>query len=137
MIVYRGSSTKDFKIKKWVRSRYGLRCLFFASNIELAKLYAIHRANEMYLRDGGFVHEVEIQGYIKEYDFGHAISYSNDFRNLIYKLHREGHKIVRIINVFDYPSKKLMRPTGSDVIVVFDYECIKSFKLIMKGVRLA
>lgn len=137
MKVYIGSSSKDFNIKPAVRSRYGLRCLFFASTIELAKLYAVHHANEMCLYDGGFVHEVILQGYVKEHDFEHGISYSKEFRNLIYKLHRESHKIVRITNVFDYPSGKLMRPTGSDVIVVFDFKCIISIKLIMEGVRMA
>jgi hypothetical protein len=134
MIVYRGSSRDNFKIEKWKRSRYGFKALFFASDIELAKLYAQHRADEEGKRNGGFVYESEIIDYLHSVDYGNKTSYSNDFRNLMYKLYREGHKGVIIKNVFDYPSKKLMRHNVSDVIVVFDFDIIKSFKLIQSNV---
>ena len=53
----------------------------------------------------------------------------------MYKLYREGHKGVIIKNVYDYPSKKLMSFNLSDVIVIFDLDIIKSFKLIQSNVR--
>ena len=135
MIVDRGSSRDDFKIEKWKTSRYGFHALFFASDLELAKLYAQHRADEERKRNGGFVYEFEIPDYLHSVDYGNKISYSNDFRNLMYKLYREDHKGVIIKNVYDYPSKKLMSFNLSDVIVIFDLDIIKSFKLIQSNVR--
>jgi len=137
MIVYRGSSRDDFKIEKWKRSRYGFNALFFASDLYLAQLYAHHRADEEYKRSGGCVYKFEIPDYLYSVDYGGKLSYSSDFRNLIFKLFREGHKAVVIKNVIDYPSKKLFRPNFSDVIVVFDFDIIKSFKLIQKNVRVS
>ena len=124
MIVYRGSSRDDFKIEKWKRSRYGFNALFFASDLNLAKLYAQHRADEEYKRNGGFVYEFEIPDYLHSVDYGGKISYSNDFRILMYKLQREGHKGVIIKNVYDYPSKKLFSLKMSNVIVIFDFDII-------------
>ena len=135
MIVYRGSSRDDFKIEKWKRSRYGFNALFFASDLNLAKLYAQHRADEENKRNGGFVYEFEIPDYLKVVDYGGKISYSIDFRNLMYKLHNEDHKGVIIKNVYDYPSKKLFSLENSDVIVIFDFDIIKSFKVIQSNVR--
>jgi hypothetical protein len=135
MIVYKGSSRDDFKIEKWKRSRYGFNALFFASNIELAKLHAQHEADEENKINGGFVYEFEIQGYLHSIDYGYKISYSSDFENLMYKLYREGHKGVIIKNIFVYPSKKLTTLNLSDVIVIFDFDLIKSFKLIQRNVK--
>ena len=137
MIVYRGSSRDDFKIEKWKRSRYGFNALFFASDLYLAKLYAHHRADEEYKRTGGFVYEFEIPDYLHSVDYGGKLSYNSDFRNLIHKLFRDGHKGVIIKNAIDYPSKKLFRPTLCDIIVIFDFDIIKSFKLIQSNVRVS
>jgi hypothetical protein len=75
MIVYRGSSRDDFKIEKWKTSRYGFHALFFASDLELAKLYAQHRADEERKRNGGFVYEFEIPDNLHSVDYGNKISY--------------------------------------------------------------
>jgi len=134
MIVYRGSSSEDFKIKKYKRSRYGFNALFFATTVELAQLYASHRAKEECKYNGGFVYEFEIIKPYRKIDFGNKLSYNSEFRRLMYQLQRENIPSARIFNVMDYPSKKLFRPTFSDVIVVFDFEHIKTFKVIEKNV---
>ena len=134
MIVYRGSSSEDFKIKKFKRSRYGFNALFFASTIELAQLYASHRAKEEWKSNGGFVYEFEIIEPYRKIDFGNKLSYNSEFRRLMYQLQRENIPSARIFNVMDYPSKKLLRPNFSDVIVIFDFDQIKSFKRIQNNV---
>ena len=137
MIVYHGSPIKDLVINPYAKSRYGMVALFFATNIELAQLYAIYHAKQKKITTGGFVYRFIIDGHIKEYDFCNRISYSADYRNLIYKLHRSNCRIARIKNVFDYPSKSLKRVVESDVVVVFDLGCIKTIELIQRNVRMS
>lgn len=137
MIVYRGSSSSDFTIQKWKKSRYGFNALFFASEINLAQLYAHHRAEEEYKQNGGYVYKFEILDCLYTIDYGGKTSYSSDFRNMIFKLFRNGHKGVIIKNIIDYPSKKFFRPNFSDVIVVFDFNIIQSFELIQKNVKIS
>jgi len=135
MLAYRGSYSKVFKIDKTMPSRYGIKCLFFASNVDLAMLYAVHQCLNTISFAGGFVHKIEISDPVDEYDFNHGSSYCKEFRNLVYSLFKQNHKAVRIINVFDYPSEKLMYHTGSDIIIVFDFSCIQSVKLILSGIH--
>ena len=135
MIVYRGSSSEDFKIKKFKPSRYGFNALFFATTIELAQLYASHRAKEEWKPKGGYVYEFEIIKPNRKINFGNKLSYNSEFRRLMYQLQRENIPSARIFNIMDYPSKELFRPTFSDVIVIFDFDHIKSFKKIQKNVR--
>jgi len=137
MKVYMGSSKEDFKIQSWKSSRYGFNALVFSSDLYLAQLYAHHKADEEFKRNGGFVYEFELPDYLHIIDYGGKLSYSSDFRNLMFKLFREGHKGVVIKNVIDYPSKRLFCPNYSDIIVVFDFDIIKSFKLIQKNVRVS
>lgn len=136
MLAYKGSSSAIFKIDKSMPSRYGIKCLFFASNVELAKLYAIHHCNTARSFAGGYVHKIEISDPVNEYDFNHGSSYCKEFRNLVYSLFKQNHKAVRIINVFDYPSEKLMYHNGSDVIIVFDFSCIQSVNIILSGIHI-
>lgn len=52
----------------------------------------------------------------------------------MYHLYYERHKSVQITNVIDYPSAELIHSDLCDVIVVFDFEIIKSMTLIQRNV---
>lgn len=103
MKVYLGSADGEFRVQHSRRSRYGIKALFFATDIYLAQLYASHLARQEYKTNGGFVYEFELEGISKDIDFKNKNSYTYEFRNLIYKLSRENHKIVRITKITDYP----------------------------------
>ncbi len=130
----RGSSTKDFKVKPYKNSRYGFPALFCATERRLAFLYALHRKEERNKKEG-FIHEIIITESPYVVSFNHKESYSNEFRNLIYKLRNESYSSVLITNVFDFPSRKLMVNNRSDVLVIFDFSIIKSVKLIEEGIN--
>lgn len=135
MVVYIGTSDENFKVKAFLRSRYGIPALFFASKPQLAQLYAAHYAEREFKKEGGFVFECELDcDHIVS--FGGRDSYCGEFRSLIYRLCRQKYKAVRITGVMDYPDQSLKVQTDSDVIAVFDLSLIKNLKLIQKNVRL-
>lgn len=136
MKLYRGSSSENFEVKKHVRSRYGFNALFFTTSLELARLYAHHLAREKRNWKGGFVYEFEIPEPYKKINYEGAITHSSHFRNLMFKLYREDLKSAIIENCYDYPSKELVRYINSEVVVVFDLDLIKQFKLIESNVKL-
>lgn len=138
MKVYRGDAIANFEILKSKKSRYGISALFFTSSCELAKLYA-RSYNKL---SGGALYSFELKNEsLSKIDFGGKLSYNSKFRELIFKLYREGHKGVLIKNVYDYPSKKMFQLIKSDIyfkiknnIVVFDFKIIESFDLIDKNI---
>lgn len=115
MIFYHGhKNNKGFKIEKHICSRYGFPCIFFASNIELAYNYADNSDNVIQI---DFIPNHTI-------DYERKRTYSNDFRNLIYKLRNEGHDSVLIKNVYDNPDGNYTLEL-SDILVVFNLDIIK------------
>lgn len=136
MKLYRGSSSSDFEVKKHVRSRYGFNALFFTTSLELARLYAHHLAREKRNWKGGFVYEFDIPTPYKKINYKNGITHSRHFRNLMYELHREDINSAIIENCYDYPSKDLVRYIDSDLVVVFDLDSIKNFKLIEENVKI-
>ncbi len=135
MIVYKGSASETFQIKKHKKSRYGFRALFFASHLFLARLYATSDAEDEFMENGGFVHEFEIEDCEHTINFRGQSTYNSAFRKMVYDLHQQGYKSVRIKGVVDYPSKKYAILNSSDVIIVFDFSVIKSWKLIERNVK--
>ena len=133
MIVLRGSSTKDFVLKPYKASRYGFPALFCATERRLALLYALHRKEESKKKEG-FIHKIEISVKPGIVSFNHKESFSNDFRNFIYKLRNDNKQAVLITNVFDFPSRKYMIHNRSDVLVIFDFSIIKSIQLLEENI---
>ena len=115
MIFYHGhNKDSNFKIENHISSRYGFPCMFFASNIELAKNYASNSDNIVQI---DFIPNHII-------DYQKKRTFSNEFRNLIYQLRNEGHDSVLIKNVFDNPDANYMLEL-SDILVVFNLDIIK------------
>lgn len=130
MKIYRGDYSEKFEVKPWLRSRYGFHCLFFTTDIALARLYAIHAAQERRMLEGGSVYEAEINDlWIYPFDFGGQSSFGADFRNMIHTFRDFKQKAVRIFNLYDYPSQKSIRMERTDVVAVFDFQIIQNLKL--------
>jgi hypothetical protein len=135
MKVFRGDCFQNFEIKKHVTSRYALHALFFTTDIDLARLYAKHRAKEDRVFSGGFIHQFEVPDYLLEHDFNGELSHGSKFRNLIYSLHQKGIGGAIIKNVYDYPSKDFCVFNRADIIVIFDFNLIKNQELFESNVR--
>lgn len=130
MKIYRGDYSDKFEIKPWLRSRYGFQCLFFTTDIALARLYAIHAAWERRMITGGCVYEAEINHlWVYQYDFEGKDTHWYDFRNTIHTFRDFKHKAVRISNLYDYPNKSLMRLELTDIVAVFDFQVIENLKI--------
>lgn len=133
MKVYRGDLQDNFKVDLLKKSRYGFPALFFATKIDLAKLYAAKAASDFNTQSNGCIYECTISDFIPVIDLNGEFSYSFKFRNLIHRLYRDKIKIVRITNVIDYPSDDYLKIIHSDIIVVYDFNQIKNLKLIDNG----
>lgn len=135
MDIYRGSSSKDFEVKKHIQSRYGFNALFFTSSIELARMYAVHHAQIKGTSNGGFVYEFFMPRPRKVIDYNFGITYSRHFRNMIYELHAKKWKSVIIANCYDSPSEKTKKYIINDLVVLFDLDLIKGYKRIESNVK--
>mgnify|MGYP006404686287 CR=1 FL=1 len=121
MRVYRGDSSDNWQIDPYASSRYGFPVLFFASNIELARLYS-----DFLGKSNGSIYELELTRVDKVIDFGGSDSYSGKFRNTIYDLFEKGIKSAVFENVYDRPSSRYSFQEISDVYVVFDFTLLKN-----------
>lgn len=130
MKIYRGDYSEKFEVKPWLRSRYGFHCLFFTTDIALARLYAIHAAQERRMLEGGSVYEAEINDlFVFSYDFGGKNTYGIEFRNMMHTFRDFKYKAVRLYNLYDYPSQKFFRMELTDVVAVFDIQVIENLKI--------
>lgn len=127
MKVFHGTAEKDFKIHTWKKSRYGFPVLFFATELKLAELFAIHHAQEKNLIHG-YIFEATINEPVKSIDFGGRMSYDPVFRHTIYKLRDEKIPSVRFTRIIDFPSHDLIVPNKSNVIAVFDFNEIQKIQ---------
>jgi len=116
MTVYFGCNDKDFKISPFKKSRYGFKALFFATDIDLAKQYAIYHAKD---KSEGYVYQADVPDNIRTFDYGGGFSYDRDFRNLMFEISQMNLPAARITNVIDFP-KGCKKYVKSDVVVVFD-----------------
>jgi len=131
MIIYRGDLIESFEIKPWKRSRYGFHALFFTTDLQLARMYAIHHAQEAGKPGAGAVHQAEVHDfYVYPYDFQGKHSYGAEFRNLMHTLQQFQHKALIINNVIDYPKQSMIRYEPTDVVVILDLEIITNLKCI-------
>lgn len=135
MQIYRGDHQQNFTINNHNSSRYGINALFFATNIKLARLYAIHHSRKRANYKGGFVYQAEIPNYIKQIDFGGGTSYGRELRDIVMQHHKTT-TAIQIYNILDYPSQNLLVPNPSDVIAVFDFSIIKSLAILESNVKL-
>ncbi len=135
MKFYRGDASEEFKVKRFKTSRYGFNALFFTTNIEVARLYASHRAKEEGKYNGGFVYEFELPEADHIIDYQNKITYSPNFRNLMYTLNKTELDSVYLENTFDYPSKELIKYIKSDLLVIFNLDLIKKYKLIESNIK--
>lgn len=115
MIVYHGSKEKMVLANK-ISPRYGLVVLFFTNELYLAKMYA---------GTNGHTYQAELKA-DKEIDFKGGISHSPNFRNLIFRLSKEGYDVVAINNVLDRPSRYVPLEHAT-IYVVFEPSKIKNF----------
>jgi len=132
MKLYRGDWNNEFQVKEWIRSRYGFQALFFTTDLALARLYAIHAAQERRMPGAGAVYEAEVNDlWVFKYDFqGKSAYHGPEFRNMIHTFKQFNHKAVQVYNVVDYPNKSMMRLEYTDVVVVFDYKIIENLRCI-------
>jgi hypothetical protein len=128
MIVYHGSSSSNFQVKS-KPSRYGFPALFFTDSIELAQLYALHRAREEGAAKG-YVYQYDLPKPSRTIDYQGGITHCGHFRNLMFRLYRATVKSALIQNCFDYPSRQLRAYQSSDVMVVFDLDLVSEGQLI-------
>ena len=117
MIVYHGSHIGKLDPTKAINSRYGMTALFFTDSHILA---------DMYRSDKGILYQAEIHP-DKIIDFGSELSHSRRFRNLIHKLHKEGHGAVMIENVYDRPNSAYHLEKAI-IMVVFDFDKIQNLR---------
>lgn len=127
MIVYRGDSSNQWSIKPWLKSRYKFPALFFTTNIELAKLYSLHKTN---LKSNSFIYEASIIGEVPSVDFLFMDTFTYSFKNLVTDSYKNRMKCLRICNCIDYPSERLKVSYRSDIIAVFDFSSIKNCHFI-------
>jgi hypothetical protein len=120
MKIYRGDADSNFQPQKHINSRYGIIALFFTTDIKVAKLYAKQRSDQERIYNDGAIYTTDLPNQVYSVDFNGEVSHSSKFRNLIYKLHQENHKVVCIKNVYDYPSKDYFELIKSDIIVYFN-----------------
>lgn len=113
---YHGSNSDALKISKGVKSsRYGFPVLFFATNIQLAKLYGKH------------IYKGTIQT-DRVINWKSKSSYCPEFKHLISN-YRLNHGAVLLQNVIDRPGKN--HPyKATDLVVVFNFDRIVEFKLL-------
>jgi len=135
MLVYRGDHQDSFKIDNFNSSRYNINVLFFATDVKLARLYAIHQAKKRGNYNGGYVYNAELPDNISLIDFGGAVSYGRELKDLVLKHQKTGASAIHIYNILDYPSQNLVIPNSSDVIAVFNFSLIKNLQLIESGVK--
>jgi len=128
---YRGDKSVNFSIKN-IASRYGFPAIFLTTNIELARDYAYSLAREKQIMGGGFLYEFDIINNFFIHDYKFQDSYHGNFKKLIIDFKIQNKKIVKIKNVIDYPKK--YKNSISDLIVIYDFLMIKSFKLIESNV---
>ena len=123
MRFFHGSREKDLQIK-WGGDRcYSFPYFFMTSEIELAKNYSKH-----YARTDRNLFFCDFDIRFHEVDFG-GMTYTSEFRNLIFKLSNEDHKAVLLKNCLDKPSEKWSFVL-SDILVVFDLDIINLRKHI-------
>ena len=115
-------------------SRYGFAALFFSVDKHLARLYADYEAKKDGRDDGGFLFEFDLSDNMHYHNFN-GLSYSEEYVDLIHQLYDEGHKQVLIQNVIDYPTQEYSRFVYTDLVVVFDFGNINSYRLIESNVK--
>lgn len=113
MIAYHGFNTEKFVIEKHINSRYGFPCLFFTNDKKLALNYS---------NDENKIIEILLFPE-KTIDFKSNVSYSLNFRNLIYQLRNESLNVVEIKNVYDRPNDSF-ELIKSSIFVVFNFDKI-------------
>ena len=106
---YHGHNIENFiKFEKHINSRYVFPCIFMTDEKDLALQY------------GKKIFQKEFYNInINSIDFKGKLSYSLEFRNLIYKLFQEGKKMVLIKNVYDRKNENLPL-VKSNILVIFD-----------------
>ncbi len=129
MIAYRGDFCADFEVSEFEMSRYGFPALFFSTDQEVAKLYAIHHAREK-RTNTGYIYKFDLAAPFKEIDYAGKISYSSHFRNLMYDLFQKQYRSVLIRNCYDSPSSHLRRFIKSDLVIIFDFKQILNYQLL-------
>lgn len=106
---YHGHNIENFvKFEKHIASRYGFPCIFMTDQKELALQYG----KNIFKKEFYNINANSI-------DFKGKLSYSLEFRNLIYKLYQEGKKMVLIKNVYDRKTENLPL-IKSNILVIFD-----------------
>ena len=60
-------------------------------------------------------------------DFKGHVSHSSEFRNMVFKLSKEGHDVVAVKNVYDRPHDGFPLEHAT-IYIVFDFDKIKNFK---------
>lgn len=133
-LFYRGSSSKDFQVKRHVDSRYGFPALFFSSELEIARLYAAHNAREKHNHAGGYVYSMEIMEPMKRIDYKFKVTRCAHFRNLMYELFNSGMDSALVRNALDFPSSDTRQFLDSDILVVFDLSIIPAMELVESNV---
>lgn len=128
MNFYHGTSTENLKIERHITSRYGFACMFFSNEIQLASLFAKSVSSKK-KQNNGFIYELQFSLFSKVIDYKNGVTYSADFRNLIFKLFKEGYSSVLIKNAFDYPCDNFKDLIKSDILVIFDLDVIGELKL--------
>ena len=129
MKVYFGIDKDNFSIENHITSRYGFRALFFSTNIEVAELYAKFYAKKN-RKKTAYIYEFNIIEPKKKIEYNYSISYSSNFRNLVFKGFQEDFNSMLIKNVYDYPSSFLKKMILSDIVVVYNFSEIINFEKI-------
>lgn len=112
--VYHGSR-KPLKIINERSPRYGIPVIFFTDSAMLASMYSAKPY---------FVVKADIES-DHRIDFKGHVSHSSEFRNLIFRLSKEGHDVVAIENVYDRPNDNYPLEK-STIYVVFNFEKINN-----------
>lgn len=114
-VVYHGSRN-ELKLENRISPRYGLAVLFFTTEIRLAQQYS----------HGGPVYKTQLKA-DKVIDFKGRVSHSAPFRNLVFKMSKEGHDVVAVTNVYDRPNDSYPLEK-STIFIVFDIAKIKNLE---------
>ena len=129
MKLYHGTKTKELKIEKHIRSRYGFSAFFATPNKTLAIQYAYHnflKFNTGYL----YAFNFNVDPFVV--DFKKSVSHSSVFRNLVFQLQKSHHESVLIKNVIDYPTESLATYTPSEILIIFNLDLIQGIKMVGK-----
>lgn len=128
MELYHGTDHPALELHDWIVSRYGITALFATPDQELAMRYARHAKRR---RGKGYLYSLRASP-AKTLDWRGRISYSAEFRNMVYREKQSGTASLLVTNVVDYPDSEQAVFLPSSVAILYDVAAITNLQLVTK-----